>query len=180
MMQGLSRKTRVAMRRRHRRRGSELNIVNFIDILTVLVFFLLVNSTGVAILGVNLPGAQTTVVKKPPLQLSVSIYPDALSVADNKGLIRRFARQSDGHYDLAGLGKLMKEIKTRRPNERKITLLLTPNIPYNALIEVMDTVREQPTPDNSRMIHLFPDIQLGDAAAEPTAKTAPRSTSKPS
>ncbi len=176
MMQGLSRKTRTALRRAHRRRGSELNIVNFIDVLTVLVFFLLVNSTGVAILGVNLPGADAAATKLPPHQLTVSIHPDALTVADENGTIRQLKRLPDGHYDLNGLGQLMEKIKARRPDETKVTLLLEPGIPYNALVEVMDTVREQPTADNRKLIQLFPDIELGDAAPESSAPAAAASS----
>ena len=51
MMHGLSRDTRRTLKRLLRRkRHSELNIVSMIDILTVLIFFLLVNAAvgGVA------------------------------------------------------------------------------------------------------------------------------------
>ena len=163
MMQGLSRKTRHAMRRAHRRRGTELNIVSMIDILTVLVFFLLVNSTGVAILGVNLPGTDSSDTKPPPHQLVVAIHPSTLVVNDENGTLKALPRLPDGNYDLKGLGQLLEQIKQREPHETKITLLLEPGIPYNALVEVMDTVREQPTADNSATITLFPDIALGDA-----------------
>jgi len=171
MMQGLSRKTRHAMRRARRHRGTELNIVSMIDILTVLVFFLLVNSTGVAILGVNLPGNASD-AKPPPHALSVAIHPDTLTVADERGVIRNIPRLPDGHYDLATLARLMEQIKQQRPQETQITLLLEPGIPYNALVDVMDTVREQPSSDNNHSIELFPDIALGDAPPQAAIRPA--------
>lgn len=178
MMQGLSRKTRHAMRRAHRRRGTELNIVSMIDILTVLVFFLLVNSTGVAILGVNLPGADSSDSKPPPHQLVVAVHPGTLVINDENGTIKALPRLPDGQYDLNALGQLLEQIKQREPDETKITLLLEPGIPYDALVEVMDTVREQPTADNSSTITLFPDISLGDAGplASDANPSAPDST----
>ena len=61
MMQGISRETRRALRRVRRKRSTELNLVSMIDILTVLMFFLLVNSIGLSILGINLPSDSTSV-----------------------------------------------------------------------------------------------------------------------
>lgn len=164
MMQGLSRDTRRALRRAKRKRGAELNIVSMIDILTVLVFFLLVNSIGVSILGINLPDANATAPEPPPHALSVVIRQSDLTMADNGGVIKSFPKVA-GAYDYAGLADLARQIKERLPQESKITLLLEQGIPYDVLVSTMDAVRADNTTKSSKPIDLFPLISLGDAPA---------------
>lgn len=166
MMQGLSRKTRSAMRRSRRKRAAMVNIVPMIDVLTVLVFFLLMNVTGVSVLGVTLPSASATPPKQPTHPLTVTIHPNNLVVADDRGLIRQLPRLADGHYDLPGLSTLLWKIKQRMPQQDRIILLMEPNTPYNSLVEVMDTVRARVPPGGFQTLQMFPDVSLGDAAPE--------------
>jgi biopolymer transport protein ExbD len=164
-MQGLSRHTRHTLRRAHRRRAIELNIVSMIDILTVLVFFLLVNQTGVAILGLNLPSNAAT----PPVEkhvLIISVRANGMLLTDKVAPIQFFPRHPDGSYDVAGLGNLLGKVKDKVPTETKITILLEPTVAYDTLVQVMDAAREQATPDNRSERELFPDIALGDAPEE--------------
>lgn len=162
MMQGFSRSTRHAMRRARRRRDHGLNIVSMIDILTVLVFFLLVNSTGVAILKVNLPTPSNTEQKPPPHALSVIVDGSGLSVADNGQILKKFPKVGN-QYDVPALGDFMTQVKARLPDEHRVTLLLAPNVPYDTLVHIMDAVRIHITADGSREIKLFPDVAVGDA-----------------
>lgn len=162
MMHGLSRETRRAMRRARRKRATELNIVSMIDILTVLVFFLLVNATGVSILGINLPDANAKPPDKPKQALSVIIRSDTLTVADTNGPLQNFPSSAQG-YDYPGVARFLRKLKERDPSESHITLLLEPNVAYDALVQLMDAVRLQPTPDGRGNRELYPDISLGDA-----------------
>jgi Biopolymer transport protein len=164
MMQGFSRRTRHAVRRARRRRDHGLNIVSMIDILTVLVFFLLVNSTGVSILKVNLPTPSDTQQKPPPHALSVIVNDAGLSVADNGEILKKFPNQGS-QYDIKALGDFMAQVKSRLPDQHRVTLLLAPNVPYDALVHIMDAVRAHITSDGSREIKLFPDVAVGDAPA---------------
>lgn len=162
MMQGLSRNMRRVTRRARRKRATELNIVSMIDILTVLVFFLLVNALGVSILGINLPSSDASPPDKPLKDLKVIVRPDSLTLGDTNGAIRAFPNNA-GAYDYKGLGELLAQIKDREPNEDKITLLLDPTVPYDVLVQVMDTVRiEVGTPGHPQR-DLFPQIGVGDA-----------------
>ncbi len=160
MMQGLSRDTRRALRRARRKRGSQLNIVSMIDILTVLVFFLLVNSIGVSILGINLPDANASPPPQATHALSLLIRQSELTLTDNGGVIKTLPT-TDAGYDVRALGELMKQIKQRLPDESKISLLLEPGIPYDVLVAVMDVVRSDT--DSATPVDLFPLISLGDA-----------------
>lgn len=172
MMQGLSRETRRSLRRAKRRRGAELNIVSMIDILTVLVFFLLVNSIGVSILGINLPDANAPVPDAPTHSLSVVVRRGELTMNDNGSVLRAFPNAGSG-YDLAGLAALAREIKQRLPQESKITLLLEQGIPYDVLVGVMDAVRSDSTSKGSTPVDLFPLISLGDAPAAAATGATP-------
>lgn len=169
MMHGLSRDTRRALRRAKRRRGGELNIVSMIDILTVLVFFLLVNSIGVSILGVNLPDANASQPTPPPHALAVQIRQNELVMTDNGGVIKRLPALAGGQ-DFEGLATLAREVKQRLPQESRITLLLEQGVPYAQLIGVMDAVRSDATA-KGQAGELFPLISLGDAP--PAAGAAP-------
>ncbi|MDB5974621.1 MAG: biopolymer transporter ExbD [Nevskia sp.] len=162
MMQGLSRNMRRATRRARRKRATELNIVSMIDILTVLVFFLLVNALGVSILGVNLPSSDTSPPQQQPKDLKVIVRQDGLTVADSSGAVKQFPN-TDNVYDLKGLGELLSQIKDREPSEDKITLLLDPAVTYDALVQVMDTVRVQAGTPGHPQRDLFPQIGMGDA-----------------
>jgi biopolymer transport protein ExbD len=163
MMQGLSRTTRRAMRRARRKRSTELNIVSMIDILTVLVFFLLVNATGVSVLGINLPDASPpSPTDKPPQSFSVILRRSGLTVADLNGPLQAFPNQAEA-YDYAGVAHMLRQLKERFPGETHITLLLDSDVGYEALVSLMDAVRVQPTADGRGQRDLFPDITVGDA-----------------
>lgn len=166
MMTGLSRDTRRAMRRARRKRGTELNIVSMIDILTVLVFFLLVNSIGVSILGINLPDANAKPATPPPHSLAVVVRQTGITVTDLGAALKTLPTGADG-YDLKGLRELMLQIKDRIPDEDKISILLEPGISYDVLVAVMDTVRND-TGSGKLTRNLFPAISLGDAPAAPS------------
>jgi biopolymer transport protein ExbD len=164
MMHGLKRETRRAMRRARRRRDTELNIVSMIDVLTVLVFFLLVNMSGLAILGINLPDAHAQADEK-VRGLSVAVYPTHLLVLDRSGPLQDFPSGADG-YDLVGLAHFLRKVKDQDPGQTAITLMMDSRAQYNLLVQLMDIARVQPTPDGHGERDLFPQISLGDAPPE--------------
>lgn len=177
MMQGLSRNMRRVTRRARRKRATELNIVSMIDILTVLVFFLLVNALGVSILGINLPSSDASPPQQQPKDLKVIVRQDGLTVGDAGGALKQFPA-ANGVYDFQALGELLAQVKDREPNEDKITLLLEPGIKYDTLVQLMDTVRVQAGSPGHPQRDLFPQIGVGDAphpnggAAAPAAAPA--------
>jgi biopolymer transport protein ExbD len=164
------------MRRARRRRATELNIVSMIDVLTVLVFFLLVNSAGIAIVGINLPDATAQPPKEPPRGLSVVVHDNSMMVIDRNGPLKDFPNTAEG-YDLADVARFLRQIKEEAPNETAITLLLDPGVNYETTIHLIDAVRVQPTPDGLGERDLFPDVSLGDAP--PLNTQAPANAAAP-
>lgn len=173
-MHGLSRKGRAVLRRERRRKQvGELNLVPMIDILVVLVFFLLVNSTGVSILGINLPDASKTAEPDPNRRpLAVIVREDGLTLTEGGAELARFGSAAEG-FDFKGLNERLRQVKDARPTETRITLLMSPGVTHDSLVQAMDSVRIT-TADGGRVLRdLFPEISLGDAPALPAAAATP-------
>jgi biopolymer transport protein ExbD len=145
-----------------------INLVPMIDILTVLVLYLLVGSVyeHLAILQLNLPAAEAAAKPsdKPVLQPTVIVRRDWLELRDRRGVFQRLDNSASG-YELEALSGLLLGIKRQAPQETSITLLLEPNISYDTLVQVMDSVRLLPegTAPEPGVTELFPAISIGDA-----------------
>lgn len=150
-----------------------INLVPMIDILTVLVLYLLVGSIfkQFTILQLNLPGPSAPAADaKPALNLTVMLRKERLEVSDRGGTVRLIPVTEKG-YDLPALGALLAEIKRKAGDEESVTLLLEPDIKYDALVQVMDAVRVFPagSKEFAQGIPMFPAIAIGDAP-KPGAK----------
>ncbi len=160
---------RLLKRRRSRNREpGELDITAFMNLMVVLVPFLLITAvfSRIAVHELTLPGpsAETTEAAEEALNLEVVVREDALEVGDRRtGLLRRFEADGEGIFDYAALSEFLAQVKLRHPEVREAMVLLEPEIHYQRLVDVMDTLRvarvEQGTAE------LFPDISIGDAPA---------------
>ncbi len=169
-MHGLTRKARAVLRRdRRKKQVGELNLVPMIDILVVLVFFLLVNSTGVSILGLNLPDASKKSEPDPTrLPLTVTVFGNGLVLTEGGSELGRFGSAAEG-YDYKGLSERLLAVKNSRPDETRITLLVEPATTHDTLVQTMDAVRITPTENGRILRELFPNIALGDAPLQAAA-----------
>lgn len=169
-----------------------VNLVPMIDVMTVLVLYLLVGTIfrQFTVLQLNLPGPSQAVPaeERPPLDLKVVLRQQRLEVHDRNGTVGVMDNIPDGRpeagpgaagYDIAALGTLLSEVKRRNPDEESVTLLLEPEIKYDVLVQVMDTVRVFPpgSAELTQGIPMFPSIAIGDApklaAAPPATPTPP-------
>jgi len=172
-----------------------INLVPMIDILTVLVLYLLVGTIfrQFTILQLNLPGPSQAVQveERPPLDLKVVLRAQRLEVHDRNGTVRVLDNTLYGReagrgpaYDTASLGTLLAEVKRLNPHEETVTLLLEPDIKYDALVQVMDAVRVFPagSAELTAGIPMFPSVAIGDApklAVAPGAPHAPTQEAAP-
>jgi biopolymer transport protein ExbD len=164
-----ARQARARLIRRIRRgSGEELNLVPMIDIFTVLVTFLLMTAvfSRTMILELNLPTSDASAAPPPPgLQLEIVVRKDKLQVSDRgSGLLTEFANTPAG-YDLTALSAYLQRVKEKYPDKIDATMLLEQDINYDALVQVMDTVRVVEQRQGERVVQaqLFPEISLGDA-----------------
>ncbi len=160
----------MARVRRLRKEVAHLEVTAFINLIVVLVPFLLSTAvfTRLAVLDLSLPAQSSSAVeqlKVEDLKLEIVIRPDALDVGDRiGGLIQRIPSTATG-YDVVALGALMQQIKAKFPDKDTATILAQPDTSYEALVQVMDAVREV-VPANGpkpQRYALFPAISIGDA-----------------
>lgn len=161
---------RLLKRRRRHREPGELDITAFMNLMVVLVPFLLITAvfSRIAVHELTLPGpsAAATEVDEARLNLEVVVRETALEVGDRRtGLLRRFEAGEDGSFDYEALSLFLAEVKQRHPAAREAMILLEPDIHYQRLVDVMDTLRVA-RPEQGPA-ELFPDISIGDAPARP-------------
>jgi biopolymer transport protein ExbD len=158
------------MPRRLKKHVAELEVTAFINLIVVLVPFLLSTAvfTRLSVLDLTLP-AQTSGVeqlKVEDLKLEIVIRPDSLEVGDKiGGLIQRIPNTGPGQQDVKALATLIQVIKSKFPEQTAATVLAQPDTPYDALVHVMDAVRENLTINGAKTVRtaMFPDISIGDA-----------------
>jgi biopolymer transport protein ExbD len=164
-------------RRMHRRTGrhvpEDINITAFMNLMVILVPFLLITAvfSHITILELNLPAAtrgkeQSTHHFIP----EITVRGTGVEVGDRQGgLIRRIAATPAGQ-DLAQLSAVLQQIKGRFPDTLDATLLLEPEIDYDTVVQVMDSIRLARVFQGGAMqtVELFPQIALGDAPPDAT------------
>jgi biopolymer transport protein ExbD len=164
--------------RRLRREPAGLDVTAFINLIVVLVPFLLSTAvfTRLSVLDLALPAQSTGALEQlsvEKLNLEVVIRADAIEVGDRiGGLIQKIPKAPSGHYDVAALGTLARAIKEKFPDKTDVTVLPEPNVPYDALVQVMDALRTGRQVQGAKVVEvaLFPDISIGDAPIRQAAR----------
>ncbi|MCY1014818.1 ExbD/TolR family protein [Pyxidicoccus sp. MSG2] len=169
--------SRRKLKVREEEESGELNIVPYLDILMNLIIFMLLSITGLAtfgILNVNAPsyGAPSAGMTQEgqdeqKLTLSVLISKKGHFVSSENAILGQEGAAADqptvpvladGTYDFRALNAKMVEIKAAFPKETKVIVGADPDIPYEALTQTLDAIREtQASPHRL----LFPDVTLG-------------------
>ena len=161
------------MLRRHSRRRHketpELNITTFLNLMVVLVPFLLISAvfSRVTILELNVPtAAPAAAASSRQLSVEVIVRTDRLEYSDGSRIVATLP-MVNGEYDLDKLNALLVRVKGENPQKEDATVLMEPEIKYDHLIQVMDTVRgarvQMKEGSEARKRPLFPDISIGDA-----------------
>jgi biopolymer transport protein ExbD len=152
---------------RYHQGRDDLNIVPMIDMMVILVFFLIFTAvfSKTNILELNLPSNNQAVPELPKgLKLEIIVHPGDIVINDrNSGPLKMLTNIPAG-YDIDGLSLFMRNVKSQFPDMTDATVLLGPDVPYDVLVQVMDTVRvyQLPVLPFSKA-ELFPDIAVGDA-----------------
>ncbi len=160
--------SRIRSRKLRHREAPDLNITAFMNLMVILVPFLLITAvfSHLTVLELNLPSSgAASKHKKPKFELQVIIRKNRIVLADTQGgLIKRINNNKNG-YNYAYLTKTLKQIKSRFPDKTNATILSSPNVNYETLVNVMDAVRMYHATEDGEFINaeLFPDISIGDA-----------------
>ena len=168
-MQGMAPSSRLTKYfRKHE--VTEINLVSMIDMMTILVFFLLVHGGFVrlAIMQLNLPSAQSVAANEPPeFVLEITVRESGIEIGDRAtGLLHRIEK-TGSDYHLAQLTEYLTVLKREFPTKNDATVLVEPQVPYDVVIAVMDRVRVAEELDLAlnrvNRNELFPEISIGDA-----------------
>jgi biopolymer transport protein ExbD len=159
-------------RKQHLSQPGEVNITAFMNLMVILVPFLLITAvfSRITILDMNLPTPgdpdKSTQQDQPEeLQLEVIVRKNLVEIGDRKlGRLKLISVNNDGSY-LKEVSEMLQQIKARVPDKTDITLLLEKDIPYQRLVEMMDTLRLVKVQQGEESINaeLFPAISIGDA-----------------
>jgi biopolymer transport protein ExbD len=172
-----SRIARRQARSHARMRGrNDINIVPMLDVMIILIFFLIFTAvfSKMNILELNLPLADGPPPELPAvLELEVIVRAGIIEVADRgTGLLQSLPDTAEGP-DFTGLSNYLRRVKIRFPEKKDATVLLEADIPYDTLVQAMDTMKsfDAVLDDQPVRGELFPQISVGDA---PIARVASR------
>jgi len=139
---------RMARTNRRNKQGSKLNLVSLMDIFTILVFFLLVNSSDVEVLQNNkeitLP--ESLAEQRPDNNLIVMVSHETIMVGGRK-VANTKAVTASTSTEIKGLKEELEYLASRKPYRdqeeaqkgRDVTIMGDKGIPYELLKKVMTT-----------------------------------------
>jgi len=152
--------------RRRQKDAPELDMTTFMNLMVVLVPFLLITAvfSRIAIVELDLPSAQGPAPSTPTFRVEVVVRDAGLEIMDGTQVIAAIPKV-DEQYDLSTLSEYLVEIKRQFPQKDDASVLLEPDIQYDYLIQVMDTVRSVEFEEEGEMTRtdLFTAISIGDA-----------------
>jgi len=171
--------------RTHRSRPDDsLNLTPLIDMITCLMFFLLMFASilPVVIIDAPLPKVASTAEEvkqakndEAKMEVTVTITSKGLTVKSDVAPEKAFPVGPKGiPYD--DLHKYLVSLKSKRPNSKEITLMPSDDTLYETMIGVMDASRElykedpgyqalspeiARKPESQQFNRLFPDVSIG-------------------
>jgi biopolymer transport protein ExbD len=161
--------TRRQHRTRQLRATPELDVTTFMNLMVVLIPFLLISAvfSRVAIMELSVPtSAGGAELKTPNFAIEVIVRQAGFEIA-NGSSVEAAIPKKDGKYDMEMLSRMLVRLKGQYPEKEDATVLMEPDIEYDFLIQVMDTVRstqlETEDGEDPQTLILFPDISIGDA-----------------
>jgi len=155
--------------KRRTREAPELDITTFLNLMVVLVPFLLISAvfSRVTILELSVPtAAGGAALAQPDFSIEVIVRKAGLELANGSSVVAAIPKKDD-QYDLKKLSEMLSRLKVDYPQKDDATVLMEPQIEYDHLIQVMDTVRgtevREAESDEILKTVLFPNISIGDA-----------------
>ena len=141
-------------------------MTTFMNLMVVLVPFLLVTAvfSRITIVELDLPSVKDPAPSTPTFRVEVVVRERGLEISDGGKVIATIPKVGDA-YDLSTLSEYLVEIKRQHPQKDDASVLLEPDIQYDYLIQVMDTVRSVEIDHGGQTTRadLFTAISIGDA-----------------
>jgi biopolymer transport protein ExbD len=156
-------------RRRTKDNAYEIDVTTFLNLMVVLVPFLLITAvfSRLTIVELNLPStAGGPAADQDRFRVEVIVREAGIEISNGSATIASIPKKED-EYDFETLSDLMIELKLDYPKHDAASVLMETQIPYDYLIQVMDTVRSVEVPikdtEEYELLALFSEISVGDA-----------------
>lgn len=127
--------------------NSEINLVPYIDLLSVLICFLLITAVwqhidSLATEGNNQASSDSATPPDPNrVDLSVSVFQDRVDATAGKNIVP-IPHLAGGEINRAALLNILNRWKQQWPDRKDVTINTDSQAPYKNLITVMDTLIE--------------------------------------
>jgi biopolymer transport protein ExbD len=121
----------------------QLNLIPFIDLLSVLISFLLMTAVWTQIARIevrqtpNLPSDEPPEEQEEKLNLTVLIKESGYTVSKQNAVVKEISKNGD-MYDVEALSEILKQVVAEHPSNKEVTVTSEDQIPYQELISVMD------------------------------------------
>ena len=121
---------------------AELNLVPFIDFLSVLISFLLVSAVWTHLSRINVatahePGADATPITSPREALVITIQ-DSGFLVENGPIEKTQIARSGGQLNMEGLSQQLHSLKSQHDTRTQIKVLAAAGVSYEQAIRVVD------------------------------------------
>jgi biopolymer transport protein ExbD len=162
----------------------ELNLVPMIDMVTNLMFFLMMFASVLPVVMIDAPlpkiASTAEEVKKANnknnnFEITVDITKNGFTVKTSGAGSKSFALAGN-QYPYKELHQFLVQLHQRKVNTKEVTLMPADDVPYDVMVQVMDEARElrqgdagyQPIPadiiskpESMQFNRLFPDVSIG-------------------
>ncbi|MFO0729053.1 MAG: biopolymer transporter ExbD [Myxococcota bacterium] len=127
----------------------QLNMVPFIDLLSVLISFLLMTSVWTQVAKIDVKQSPNQISDEPQekkddeqkLNLTVLIKSTGYSVMAKSAVVKDIEKKGDA-YDSAVLAEVLKQQRDLNPSNEELIVTCEDKIPYQEMITVMDIALE--------------------------------------
>lgn len=168
----------VGKRKRELPVSGDINVIPFIDMLSVIIIFLIMVASflNIGVVETSMPkgGGSPAQIAEPQkkeqkekLNLTIAITEKGFYVGGAGAILQERAGEptipkKDGKYDFKALNDKLWEIKQHYPDEWDVVILPEDNIDYQTIIKTMDAARERWVEENGKKVkkYLFPNVAI--------------------
>jgi biopolymer transport protein TolR len=126
----------------------QLNLIPFIDLLSVLISFLLMTSVWTQVAKIDVKQSPNQASEEPQpedkeekLNLTVLVKASGYSVMKKGAVVKEIEKKGET-YDSATLSETLKQQRAEHPDNEEVIVTCEDKIPYQELITVMDIALE--------------------------------------
>lgn len=133
-----------------KRRGKDverINLVPILDAVFILIFFLLMSADFLNLFEISsdVPIVSSQPPKQDEKPLALTLKVDSTGISVQTGVpantVKRIGKNNEGKYDLVQLHEFLIQMKKQHPKEDSIILEPVVNLPYEEIVEIMDSAR---------------------------------------